>query len=127
MPAMMLMVNRIIRPSRKTGVTRLAATKLPTRFRVVDPTHPCYLGPVDLGRVPRLGSPEVRLAVLTRPDEPREGPLDVDRGIDAIWRVFDLTGSLRAAADLARCLHRTVAGQGRRDRAAGVPAEHRAA
>ena len=47
--------------------------------------------------------------MLTRPDEPREGPLDVDRGIDAIWRVFDLTGSLRAAADLARCLHRTVA------------------
>ena len=33
----------------------------------------------------------------------------MDRGIDAIWRVFDLTGSLRTAADLARCLHRTVA------------------
>lgn len=33
-------------PVMANGFCYLAATKLPTRFRVVDPTHPCYLGPV---------------------------------------------------------------------------------
>jgi transposase len=50
----------------------------------------------------------VRLAVLTR-RRPEEGPLKSDEEIMEILEAFDLTESLRDAAELADCSHNTVA------------------
>ena len=87
------------------GFCPLVATKLPTLV-IGSSRH----APVCCPPRPAVGVPPgVRLAVLTRPDEPQEGHLKSDEEIMEILEAFDLTGSLRAAAELAGCSHHTVA------------------
>ena len=78
--------------------------KLPTWFGVLT-RH--TLGPLPR---PAVGvPPDVRLAVLMRPDEPRRDRLKSAEEIMEILEAYDLTGSFRDAAELAGCSHHTIA------------------